>query len=1113
MAIALRICHYEALNAVALALRSLARDPMKLSRRQAFAALGLGAASAAFPLQLGCDTPQSPPPRRGPRSHAKTVHLAARGRSPLLERAAHLELRIGHRRIRGSAHSEDTLRAPRQALQGTPDLSRLNGATHYFERVPFSAEAAQSFAAYAIMPDGRAVLYAAGIHTPSGADRLRVAGDQTDPDPHHLLDDESCAIWAVFNSPHVMVHDADAAADVVAQIRATPDFPALVRAIGLFPFVVDPAGPDDPLYAGWLYGRYRTYRDTNGSTVYCTDIRVDGTDVLGPDGKPRRTVDWQLADDVFPTVGLTTSVRALVDRVTAQLMSTFNDRPSAYQDVKYFRYPAMPVAAQAARVTSGGSGDAGVGEEVEPFSFSAEGKTLHHRVLKVERKDGDRFAVSLDNYLALASLLGVSHFRADGTHLQTNVLGFAPSTYYPSLTRAFGAHASVEAAFSRPKDALTSNVWTLSSGFSLGDYGPRGEQVNFTSRGMFTWVFGNFFDFVLPGIFLSLGLVGAARARDKIAREILEEAAGEAGIDALVDLVFASTASLYNVGAGQPIGAVLGDLGADFGKVMMRLCEKVFLQQTFAGIVASVFAEEAVETELELAVPFVGWAVFAAELATTGVQLGFATTHLATNEVFTHGVVHYTHEVEVTLRPKGSTYFPGGIGYYKATVMPGSAAPDFTPIEIVASFLPERDADGFEVFEFAFAKVPIVAPFNLQVVLYDRDPNGAAHANARGTLLVKDITNVTVIGQAQRLEYRIETPPLPIDEDTELEHDVLLTPKGAAFEWSAAEAPAPTGDVDPVTCRMGTLCGILGVSVRQNETQRGRIAFNFRTLGPNGTAPVMAGVDMALSRAERTETVTVSASVPVSVGLRSTLMSLDGRVVVLSQKASEQVRVYLVPDSSTEFDATIWQETSTQLFATSRFTNVEGARLSPDGRFLLLASREGVEVIYMSLEPGASRDRRTKTTLVRPGAELGCLASVVSVAAFHREAQFAVLDTGNARVTVFDHAGNVVPYFKRGRGDLSLATGGNNQVYLDLDVDALGNVWVLHSQPVAASRPRYGLDVYSKSGERLTTFSGVEAERFALDRFNQVFTVNRQARPGPNGYAVPTLSRWFPTNP
>lgn len=1078
---------------------------MKISRRQAVTALGLGLCGLSAPIQLGCSDSSARPVER--RSIEKTLHIACKGRERLIALASYFELRAGVQRIQSRVHSEETRRVA--ISQTSPDQRPLvEGSTHFFENVALSIGAPQSIGVFAIFADGHELLYAAAIHVPVEADRARLASDSydpDDPDPHHFIDEEQCAIWAVFNTPSMMSHDSDTALTVVDEIRKAPSFGALATAIGVFPTVVDPSGtppsPDaKPIEAGWVYGAYRYYTIGDQPPVPVIGVRLDGSEILDANGKPQVAIDWLLSDAVVRNV-LPVSVRALANYVMREVTAAFNDQRDKYEEVKYFTYAGVSQSDASSALATG------VKAEGKDFLFSAAGVTNHHRQLSVEEKD-EGFEIKFVNYLALGSLFGVSHFDDKGRVLKTNLLGYVPATYYPSLTHLFGP-SSAEGKYQPPPETFTSNVWTAALGVSHGDNGPDGEQVNLTSRALVTWVLSAMTDFLLPGTFLALGLAGARHARDQLVKAVLEEAGEEGGLEGAYEILGGLAGAIYNVGAGQNVGKMLRDFGKDILKVVLRLTEKIILQGRFAKICATVFAEAGAETSIALATPLIGWAVYAADVATTGVQLGFATDHLLTNDVFTHGVVHYTHTVSVTLTPKDSTYFPSGIGFYRATVATADGSSAFLPVQSVGRFVPKPNASGIEAFELEIGDVPILVAFSLQVDLFDRDPTTNDRPVVRGTLRVATIANVTERGEAQHVAYAIDTPPLPIDGSTQLVHDVLLRPTAGGFAWSAGGAPAPAGDADPYACKPGALCEVSGLYVRQNATQAGRIAFDFSTSTSNGSCPIMAGVAMPASRAAQPTSTTVNANEPKALGARRLVTSLDGTSVVLSQTTTERVRVYLVPRSDADFSAEKWQENGADLYVTSRGNRVSGARLSPSGTCLFLALADAVEIIPITRDAGSASSRQPTSPIVRPGQEAGCLSLPVAVAGFHDRAQVAVLDAGLGRVTVFDYAGNFVPWFRGDLGYLALNSGTANRIYLDLDVDPAGDVWVLAR---AQDFSRYYLDVYGKTGALLASFGKLQADRFALDRFNQVFTLNRQVLPGPNGYPVPTVSRWYPQN-
>lgn len=1084
-----------------------------LSRRRVLvSALGTGIL-AAIPSTVGGCADDSP--ARARKTIRKTLHLGASAlKAAPLSRATRVEVRIGARRFPAAAHTAATRRehATRVAKAGQPSTAAL---THFAVGVIFSAEAPQSYSAFAIMPDGREILVCAGIHVASRADRDRAAalgegGAASTDDPAEIMDDDDASIWAVFNNPHVMSHDLATAARVIEAIQGCPDYKTLRAAISAFPEAREPEAAG---YAGWVYGRYRTYKNQAGQTVYVTSVDWNGNTILDANGKPQRVIDWELSPYAYPSLGMPQSVKELAGVVTDQLTEAFNNLPSEYEGVKYFR--ADPVTARSdVDLVGRAARRNGLGDVVESFTFSAQERTQEHRTLQVEPVAGasSSFRVKLDNLLALGSMYGVSHFDDKGDHIQTNVLGYVGSTYYPSLTLARGWHSSGEAEFERPARSFSSNVWTCSPAMHHGDYGPGGHQVNFTGRALVTWAMSILADIMIPGIFLSMGLIEARGAGEKIVEETILEAIKSGTLDAVIDAAFAGITAIYGAVAGQNVASLLGDMSLDFVKIIVRLAEKLFLQGTFAAIVAGQLAQAGVETTLATATPIVGWAFYAAEIALTGSQLVVSSAHLIGSTIFTSGVLRYTHPLTVKAYPKDSSYFISSARYYKLAVSPSpdpngkSAA--FTPIVKTGAIVIQRDAKGREFFEMELETVPIATPLYVQVTLFDAPSEG--RANVVGKFAVGQVPNGGKPGVAQEFEAEVTIKPLPVDEGMGLAHDVVLKPSAGAWMWSAKDSPAPASDLDPFQCVQGSLCGLTTLTVRQTEDKPGHIAWGYRTSCSLGTSPIMADVAMAKSVADFPENVPVSESVCVRGGTRMFLYGLSGTRVVLSQTEVERARIYLLKEADPEVDLRSWNDTATP-YATSRGGLVVSARVAPDGRRLFLGFEDGVEVIDL-MQDELSTSMRASTIISRPGFMPGCISACTAVAGFHHGDQLAVLDVGNYRVSAFDYDGAFVHHFDTPDGFLQLDRSGGNHVLLDLDVDAAGNVWVLSQRVQVSARPVPSLSIYGTNGKRLVELSSVAAERFALDRFNQVFSLNRQAIMGASGYASPTVSRWYPTH-
>ncbi|MFO0639944.1 MAG: hypothetical protein U0183_12080 [Polyangiaceae bacterium] len=1059
-------------------------SPPRVGRRPlllgALGGLLLGAFGGA---STGCASDEAPAPRTR-RTVQKSVHLGL-ARSALasgpLRGAARLELRVGAARIPLVAHDEKSLDAAR-AGSGEALTKRL--PTHYAKGVRFSAEAAQSYFVYRVSANGTETLVGAAIHVPTEADLRGVAPDD---DPREVMTLEDAAIWAVFNNPHVMAHDPETARKVIALIGEMPSYPALVDAIDQNFHTVTPEEAEQ-LVGGWIVGQYRALPPSMGGG-FATEVDLTGAEILDATGKPRRVVDWILSSDESGDVS------AAAIAVTDELVRRFND-DAAFEGVKYFRYPGVG-RTDGGTVTARRPGS----NAATTFLFDAVGTTTEHRKLSVET-EGSELKVVVDNYLALGCLFGVSHFDKGGAHLATKTLGYVGSTYYPDIMRATGGHSTGEASFERPEEAATSKVWTCAPAFHHGDLGPHADAMSMTWRAFAVWALSGLCDLVLPGIFLASGLIGAGHAGE----EIFEHVAKEIGIDAFVDVVKGIAASVINVSDGQSVLSVLGELAFDVAKLIFRLAEKLVASRALAAVVAKVFAVAGAETSASMATPFLGWVTWAVSTLQTAAQLVMSNVHLAGSTIFTHGTLLYTHPLTVTAKVKDSPYFPSYASHYRATVSLASGADPkdtraFVPI-VQEGPLPTGTTDRFDL---RFPDVPTSFPLRLQVTLFDGSPSG--HVNQVGDGLDEALENEDTPGKEQGTTLEIAITPLPVDAQMGLVHDVIYTPSRGTWD----KAPAPEGDDRLVAFGLvpASVSSLGGISLRQTSGVESRLAYAFDTEVAKARGTVTVSLGNAPAIAPSSSAASASRS-PFGPGaLRHMLYSLSGRRVILAQaSASDAISVHVLPSGAPDVDLATWTPPA-RPFAKVRGSVLRSARLSPDGTRLVVCLGSGVEIFDFT-SPVDEPDGRAGRLLYRRGVRAGCVEVPIAAAGFHHADRFAVLDAGNARVEVFDYDQNLVP--DAFETPISLATGSRR--YLDLDVDVVGNLWIVSLEPGTQARPgRFFLDIYSAQGKLVRSFDTVRAMRIALDRFNQLFTLNALVSPGPLGYPEPTASRFSPTHP
>ncbi len=171
-----------------------------------------------------------------------------------------------------------------------------------------------------------------------------------------------------------------------------------------------------------------------------------------------------------------------------------------------------------------------------------------------------------------------------------------------------------------------------------------------------------------------------------------------------------------------------------------------------------------------------------------------------------------------------------------------------------------------------------------------------------------------------------------------------------------------------------------------------------------------------------------------------------------------------------------------------------------------------------------------------PGTQVGLLSSPVAIAITH-DGVVLILEGAAFRIAAFDLNGNPVAYFEASASSRRSFIQGpfadapdpyrlpldDTLTYLDLAVDGAGQMYVLSYSGDGAAPSDYRVDVLTPSGQPVTTTTGVNVPRFAVDYWRSLFTGNfdaladsasGQPRIDPAlGVAEPSVSRFDPFNP
>lgn len=568
------------------------------------------------------------------------------------------------------------------------------------------------------------------------------------------------------------------------------------------------------------------------------------------------------------------------------------------------------------------------------------------------------------------------------------------------------------------------------------------------------------------------------------------------GLDALKEALIA----LLNLGARKITGAfVTGAEVWDYlktegvsifysGLINLATSTALVAAKVLVRVIALGLVLMAGESALEAAIPVIGWALKALNVAETGAQLALAAGAALVEGWVTKSELVRLHAVKVQATPFESAYFPPAAATYTVTLSVGSTATFSKSGDLRPVASPDnRQRASLDVFE----DVPVAGRLSVTVQLFDRT------GRVVGTALAT-VANSERAGDEQEVELEVEGKALPIEDIKALVHKRRLEPSVGAFEWRVTPN-APVDDHTALRCvpASGVLgvCDLGGISVSQ---QKGFLAWNFSS--PIGSARIISqiGADASLLQSAPTYNATPGADRRTVTWVVHGLGELD---CVLMSVDGAPLRAYPFDPRKDSLATFARGATLPKPRGELRGSTLSHCRVHPTAHTLVALTEYGLETVSLDRAEGC-----VARLHARRGPRAGQLSGPIAVAPFRDLAQVAVLEQAARRVQVFDFYGNPIAAY----GGAWLPLSRDPAVrYLDLDVSDKGYAWLL-SMTTSGGRTTYGLDIYSPSGVLVKALGGVNAGRFALDRYNTLFALNAENRIGQGGYPIPTLSEWFP---
>jgi len=1021
------------------------------------------------------DTPPQAPRRIA--TAPKTVHLwTSRGNGSArftAEQASRLRLRVAGKLYPLTAHGESSLETWRARAKGT----KKRAPTHFVEGVPLSRVGVQSVDLVFFSKVGAPVPAGLSLHIPAVAGTAPYV-----PDPEHVVDEDAAALWCIFQDPAVLALDPEVATRVASIVTATQEYRVLADRIAELQWAVSPEEAEEG-YGGWVRGIYT--KDAAGKRVPM--LAPDGSPVVDERGAPVDSYTWEPHEDVarFTLSAVGETLRRIHDDAPLASAGKFDTQAGV----------ALTLPIQKPSSANGPRGEAGE----TAYVFPHQGQKREGRVLVLEESEGStsRFEAALTNALPLGLAWGVTHFDERGVVLQSQCFGYVPATFYAGISYAVSGKSKAESVIDLPSGASRSTLWTTALAFRNGDgVPPPGVEVLGPGYELAVAVgaIGSFVaDFFMPGVMLSAGTGG--EGLEEIVEKPLLSAIKDVGFDAMKEVLLALTngalraltgAEVWGYFKREGVSVIYSALVGLATTAASNLVKKAAVR--LLAVLTEAMAAITAEAALEAAIPIVGWVLKVANAVSTGVQLGLAVGAAATEGSVTKSDLERVHTVKVTAKPFESAYFPPSAMTYAATLSVGSVA-----TFAVKGTLPRDGRSGTEVAALPpFERVPAVGKASLTMQLFD--PIG----RVVGTSLTTFASDGRPGGE-QEVEIEVEGKALPVEEIQRLVHKQRLERQGAAWQWRQTET-APTAGASALVCVPSSgafgVCAVTGLTVSQ---ARGALGLSFQT--PVGSSPpVLSQLAVDVSVVKPNPPFNASPG-----GDRTTAVYVvhglgDLHVVLLSTGGGPLVVYPFDPDN----DLGTFSRGGARPPSLGTLTGASlvHARIHPLTGTLVALTEVGLETLVLR-----SDTAREAHLFGRRGQQAGQLLGPVAVAPFRDDAKVLVLEQGARRAQVLDFYGNPIAAF----GGPWLALSKNpNVTYLDCDVSDKGYAWILSTTVGGTGSAVFDLDIYSPDGLLVRALGGVAAARFALDRYNDLFSLAFESAPGPRDYPVPTVSLWYP---
>jgi hypothetical protein len=522
------------------------------------------------------------------------------------------------------------------------------------------------------------------------------------------------------------------------------------------------------------------------------------------------------------------------------------------------------------------------------------------------------------------------------------------------------------------------------------------------------------------------------------------------------------------------------------------------------------------------AVPIIGWIFELVSLAATAAQILETTVATLATPATTSIDVVRTMNLTVDVNPDPvHSVWPSTSYYYRIMVQYRGGT--FQHVDGEMSTI-THGVTSSALLEKVFNGVPAGGSLMVYAVIYSQNYWICGYAASNWMDATPDSSGNL------KVTLNITEQLVPLSKDTQYSHMEKLTyASPGGHQWTAGAAPTATAtslqDVDTGH----NLAALGGITINDRAHMLG---YSWRASGQSlplsgSTTPTPANGQMSafqnISYLAQPEAALKSSNVGYTgmqriaydqFGPLEKDASGTGYNFFLDAQSDGTHLRSVAMDDTTAFDLS-----GTKSWGKFSQANLDAVVVHPGG-YVIAVSWENskMEILTIPNASSADADAPTATLVSGQGARDGLMHGPVALAVTP-DGKVLVLEGTNQRIQAFDTKGNPVRAFtdpvggRAMQATIALKKQTQAVTYLDMGTESKGYIYVLYYLGKGDVVSDYNLDIYDPEGNFLSTTNGLNAAKFVVSMWRDVYGLNYEVLLGPGSRTEPSVSHWIPSTP